>query len=102
MLLVLVLVCVVMAGCSRSGSNSSAAAPVKAGGEIISEKGQVRHIDLEGGFWGIVAASGKYEPMNLPANFQVNKKDVVFKARLRPDVMTFHMWGKPIEILEIK
>ncbi|OHB57156.1 MAG: hypothetical protein A2Y12_13490 [Planctomycetes bacterium GWF2_42_9] len=101
MLLAVVLCCGVIGGCVGAGSGS-AGSKSRAGGEIISGQGQVRHIELEGGFWGIVAASGKYEPMNLPAEFQVNKRDVVFKARLRPDVKTFHMWGKPIEILEIK
>lgn len=95
------LVFVVMAGCVSPGSSSGKTVS-KAAGQIISGPGQVRYVELEGGFYGIVAPSGKYEPINLPTQFQVNKKDIVFKARLRPDVSTSHMWGKPVEILEIK
>jgi len=85
-------------GCTASNSNSS----FSANDHIISEQGQVRYVDLEGGFYGIVSGSGRYQPINLPAQFKVHKKDVTFKARLRPDVMTIHMWGKPIEIIDIK
>ena len=98
-----------MAGCVAAGGSRSQTSDYKSNPSkespqmlIVSGGGQVRYVDLEGGFYGIVSASGKYEPINLPDQFKVNKKDIWFKAKIRTDMASVHMWGKIIEIIEIK
>ena len=71
-------------------------------GEIISATGTIKYIPLEGGFYGIETDKGeKYLPLNLPAEFKKDGLKVWFKAKLKKDA-TVQMWGKPVEILEIK
>gem|GEM_PF-4816924 len=69
--------------------------------EIIEERGVVKYIPLEGGFYGIIGCGGRYIPLNLPEEFKKDGMKVIFKARLK-DVVTIYMWGKPVEIIEIK
>ena len=72
------------------------------GKEIISTNGTVRYVPLEGGFYGIETDKGeKYLPFNLPEEFEKDGLRVWFKAEPKRDT-TIHMWGKPVEILEIK
>ena len=72
------------------------------GKEIISTNGTVRYIPLEGGFYGIETDKGeKYLPFNLPEEFEKDGLRVWFKAEPKR-ATTIHMWGKPVEILEIK
>ena len=71
-------------------------------GEIISATGTIKYIPLEGGFYGIETEKGeKYLPLNLPAEFKKDGLKVWFKAKPRRGA-TIQMWGKPVEILEIK
>ena len=65
--------------------------------------GTVKHIDLEGGFYGIVTDDGQnLDPANLPDAF---KKDGV---RVRVHVETLegrvstHMWGTLVRIIDIE
>jgi len=70
--------------------------------EVISANGTIEYISLEGGFYGIVTDEGeKYLPLNLPEEFKKDGLRVWFKAKPK-NVATIQMWGKPIEILEIK
>jgi len=70
--------------------------------EVICANGTIKYIHLEGGFYGIETEKGeKYLPLNLPDEFKRNGLRIWFKAKPRK-VATIHMWGKPIEILEIK
>jgi heat shock protein HslJ len=70
------------------------------GNEITSE-GTVQHIDLEGGFYGIVADDGThYYPLNLPENYAKDGARITFTAR-QEDVATTTMWGIPVTILSI-
>ena len=71
-------------------------------GEIISATGTIKYIPLEGGFYGIETEKGeKYLPLNLPAEFKKDGLKVWFKAKPKKGA-TIQMWGKPVEILEIK
>jgi hypothetical protein len=64
--------------------------------------GTVKYVGLEGGFWGIVADDGqKYDPVNLPKDYQKDGMKVKFRAQEIEDVASIHMWGKIIRILEI-
>jgi hypothetical protein len=64
--------------------------------------GTVRHVDLEGGFFGIVADdSTKYDPTELAPAFQKDGLRVKFKAR-PTNATTTRMWGKPVELKSIE
>jgi hypothetical protein len=70
--------------------------------ETISFTGQIVYVDLEGGFWGIIADSRTpYEPLNLPKDYQNEGQRVAVTARICHDCVSIHMWGEIIEILEI-
>ena len=70
--------------------------------KIITEIGTIKYIQLEGGFYGIIAEGvERYLPVNLPGEFKKDGLRVRFKAKPKK-VATIHMWGKPIEILEMK
>lgn len=65
--------------------------------------GTVRHMNSEGGFWGIVGDNGEnYDTGNLPVEFKVDGLRVRFKARVVPDVGSFHMWGSIVRIEKIQ
>lgn len=73
------------------------------GGEIVTGNGTVTYVDLEGGFYGIVADDGsQYLPANLSEEFAVDGKRVSFTAAVQQDVVTIQMWGTPVEILSIE
>jgi inhibitor of cysteine peptidase len=72
---------------------------------IIEDTGTIVYVDLEGGFYGIIRDSNPIlglDPINLPREFQEDGLRVWFKVRLRPDIISFHMWGFMVEILEIE
>jgi len=70
--------------------------------EVISANGTIEYIPLEGGFYGIVTDEGeKYLPLNLPEEFKKDGLRIWFKAKPKK-IATNQIWGKPIEILEIK
>jgi len=70
--------------------------------EMAKGKGTVVYLDLEGGFYGIVADNGKrYDPINLPKEFQQDGLRVSFEAKIRDDLASFHMWGQLVEIIKI-
>ena len=71
--------------------------------DVISGKGTIEFINLEGGFYGIVGDDAKnYDPLNLSQEFQVDGLRISFQVKERKDVDTFHMWGIPVEIIEIE
>ncbi len=69
---------------------------------IWSGTGQITYVDLDGGFYGIVANDGKqYDPTNLPQNFKNDGLHVNLKMKVFNDQVSIHMWGAMVEILEI-
>jgi len=69
----------------------------------IQGTGTIRHIDLEGGFYGIIGDDQNlYDPINLPEAYKQDNLRVEFKARVSPNQNSIHQWGKIIYILEIK
>jgi hypothetical protein len=69
----------------------------------VSGTGTVAFIDLEGGFYGIVADDGShYYPLNLDAEFQVDGLPISFSGILRRDIATTAQWGAPIELTHIE
>lgn len=66
-------------------------------------KGSVKYISLEGGFYGIISDKNEnFDPINLPKEFQKDDLKILFSYKERNDLYSFHMWGKIIELTEIK
>jgi hypothetical protein len=85
----LILLAIVLSGCIEK--------------DIVEGTGEVKYIDLEGGFYGIVSDDGEnYDPLNLPDEFKQDGLRVRFKARVAKNQNSFHMWGKLVYILEIE
>ncbi len=86
-------------GCSSSNQTPK---PDAASTGSIAAKGTIRHLDLEGGFWGIVADdSTKYDPVELPGVLEREGLRVKFTAR-EAGGMSTRMWGKRIDITSIE
>ncbi|HYV50687.1 MAG TPA: hypothetical protein VE910_02195 [Dongiaceae bacterium] len=69
---------------------------------IVTGTGLVLHVDLEGGFYGIVDDLGeRYDPSNMPEDFKVDSLRVHYQATLTDKVST-HMWGRPVDIVTIE
>ncbi|BBL66991.1 putative hemolysin [Methanoculleus chikugoensis] len=68
---------------------------------LVSGNATVTYIDLEGGFYGLVADDGNYLPLNLNESWQVDGTNVTFVARVLENTMTVQQWGTPVEIIAI-
>ena len=70
---------------------------------VIETTGTVQYVEVEGGFYGIVAEDGtRYDPSGLPDEFQEDGLRVRFRAEIRENVLTTRMWGQVIRLLEIE
>jgi hypothetical protein len=74
--------------------------------ELLTDQmltGTVKHLRFEGGFYGIVGSDGaKYDPVNLPKEFQKDGLQVRFQVKEKKGMMGIHMWGKIVEIVKIE
>lgn len=71
-------------------------------GDVFEEQGTVQYIDLEGGFYGIITEDGqRYNPLDLPEEYQVDSLRVAFTVRKVEDVATIQMWGTPVRVINI-
>ncbi|HSV32184.1 MAG TPA: hypothetical protein VLH40_09225 [Atribacteraceae bacterium] len=69
----------------------------------VSGTGTIRHVELSGGFYGIVGDDGlHYEPINLPREFWEDGLRIAFTARPLDDWASIYMWGRIVEILSIE
>jgi hypothetical protein len=69
---------------------------------LVEFLGKIVHVPLEGGFYGIVAETGRrYLPLELPVEFRREDLQVRVTARLLAQRVGFQMWGQYIEILSI-
>ena len=65
--------------------------------------GTVRYVELEGGFYELVADSGeKYDPLNLPAEYRNDGLRVKFQNKEKKGLVSFHMRGKIVEVVTIE
>ena len=72
------------------------------GVSMIATTGTVRHLEMEGGFFGIVADdSTKYDPVEIAPAFQKDGLRVKFSARPANNGMSTHMWGVRVELTGI-
>lgn len=70
--------------------------------DIFVITGTITYVEIEGGFFTIDGDDGsKYDPVNLPDAFRKDGLHVKATVRLRTDVMSVHMHGKIIEIVDI-
>lgn len=87
---------------AATGDNPTRADKARSGDEI-NVTGTVVHVDLEGGFWGIVGDNGKqYDVPNLPKEFRKHGLRVKFAARVSPSQISFRMWGVIVEVVSIE
>ncbi|MCK4760237.1 MAG: hypothetical protein KAT69_09305 [Candidatus Aminicenantes bacterium] len=70
-------------------------------GDIVEATGIIKYVDLEGGFYGITTPDKSYVPINLPPEFEMDGLKVKFKAKIRKDLVSIHMWGILIELTYI-
>ncbi|MBI3945197.1 MAG: hypothetical protein HY321_04710 [Armatimonadetes bacterium] len=96
-----VMAAVLLTGC---GPREEPRTPPPGGGssETVQATGTVQFVALEGGFYGIVAEDGtRYDPINLPPQFQRDGQRIRFEGKVRSDLAGIHMWGTLIEITQI-
>lgn len=81
----------------------SACSMIDGSKENKSFQGTVKYVELEGGFYGIVTENGeKYDPLNLPENYQEDGLQVRVEYEFADEQVGFHMWGKIIKITDIQ
>ncbi|QSZ66324.1 hypothetical protein RJ40_01815 [Methanofollis aquaemaris] len=69
----------------------------------VTGTGTITYIDLEGGFYGIVADDGaRYLPLDLDEAFQQDGLKVRFTLEPAEDVMTIQQWGRPVHVVSIE
>jgi hypothetical protein len=94
-----IVVCLALAGCWGGHMN-----PIsnEADTAMISGTGTIRHMDIEGGFFGIVTDDSlNYDPGTLAPAFQKEGLRVKFQGR-PTNATSLRMWGKPIELKSIE
>ena len=85
-----------------SSSPSSTVRDTTVADDVIQGTGTIQYVDLEGGFYGIVAEDGtKYDPTPLPDSLQEDGLPVRFQVKEK-DVLTTRMWGTPVEVIHIE
>ncbi len=66
-------------------------------------RGVITHVGLSGGFYGIITPEGEqYVPTNLPEEFMEDGIEVEFRGKVQEEMVGIQMWGKYIELEEIK
>jgi hypothetical protein len=71
-------------------------------GDTVKILGTVVLVELEGPFYGIQGDHGaRYEPVNLPPEFQVDGLRVAALAVELRGAASIHMWGRIVRLLAI-
>jgi hypothetical protein len=72
--------------------------------DMICVTGAAHYYALEGGFWAVRGDDDTtYDPLGaLPTEFRHDGLRVRLEARIRSDVVSFHMAGPIVEILDIR
>ncbi|MBL7959419.1 hypothetical protein JNL27_04190 [bacterium] len=94
-----------LSGCSMNGSDDNHPLGLHdslKNGETFSINGTVRYIDLEGGFYAVIGKDGQaYDPINLSESFQKDGLEAVFLVKIVDDFVSAHMFGIPVEIIQV-
>jgi hypothetical protein len=72
------------------GISGDAGAPLTAG-QVLTTDATVQFVNVEGGCWVLATPGGRYQPVSLPSEFQVDGKLVRVSLRAAPDVMSICM-----------
>ncbi|BDA62263.1 hypothetical protein K5M76_03110 [Shewanella xiamenensis] len=84
---------------AKQGVNKPSISPK---GEGMTLQGTVRYLNLEGGFWGIIADNGqKILPKNLPQEYRKDGIRLSFSAQEITGMMTIQQWGKLSNLSDI-
>lgn len=87
---------VIACGCMAAGGEDDPA-------DRVSGNGTITYVDLEGGFYGIVADDGmRYLPADLPAEYRTDGLRVRFVVDIANETATIQQWGTPVDIVEIE
>ena len=62
--------------------------PPLAYNQVLATDATVRFVNLEGGCWALETASGRYEPIGLPAEFRIDALAVYVVARGAPEAVS--------------
>lgn len=66
---------------------------------MMKATGTAKYIDLEMGFWGIIAEDGKkYRPVNMPEQLKYDGARVKCTFEKVEDEASFSMWGIPVKV----
>jgi hypothetical protein len=91
------------AGCRSPGAGTGKKTHAGTGQEARTVMGTVQHIEVEGGFYGIVTNDGqKLDPVNLPKDFQQDGVRIEVRVVPLPGRVSIHQWGELVRILEIE
>ncbi len=61
--------------------------------------GVIKHINLEGGFWGIQLKGGQnLRLIELPNELQLNNTEIAFSGTFLTPKFSIQQWGKPFKI----
>ena len=72
-------------------------------GDIVEGTGTVRYIEVEGGFYGIVADDGRqFDPRNLDESYKEDGLRIHFRLREVDDAVSIRMWGRIVDIISIE
>ena len=83
------------AGCSSTQRSGE--------GDIVEGTGTVQYIEVEGGFYGIVADDGRqFDPRDLDESYKEDGLRVHFRLREVEDVVSIRMWGRIVDIISIE
>lgn len=69
---------------------------------FFSGTGTVEFLQVEGGCWSIQTETERYEPVNLPEEFEEDGLRVRFEAEVREDLGSICQIGPIIELREIE
>jgi hypothetical protein len=98
-ILVVGIIAACLAAMAMTGGGLQTPGPAE---QTVAITGTVTYLDLEGGFYGIVADDGtRYLPLDLPAEYAQDGIAVTAEVKVREDVATIQQWGTPVEIVGI-
>ncbi len=88
-------------GPARLGEPSAGGAQELVKGTSVA--GTVRHVDLEGGFYGFVTDDGtKLNPVNLPQEYQKDGARLRLQVEPVKNGISLHMWGALVRIVSLE
>ena len=70
---------------------------------VITFRGTVKYLQLEGGFFAIYADDGKkYTPTNLAKEFRIAGLVIEVEGQILTDVLSYQQHGEMLKVLKVK